>query len=203
MYVFNPQKYYLNQVISFSDPNETWGDLSNLSAVYPVVLNGRVWESIESLYHALGFSQFPEVQQQIFSSGKGLKAKEIKNRWKKKRRPDWQDIKVYVMEYCVILKMSLHKSKFENILYQTKKKPLVEVSKDDSFWAAIPDRSISLNSDLACSDYQNLTATGVNMVGQVLMKVRELLFQTNKKKQIFPPVSDLKLFDQVVPNLYL
>ena len=67
-------------------------------------------------------------------------AKKYANKFKNTHiRKDWENIKIPVMEWCINLKLLNNLETFGKLLFELEDKPIVEFSKKDNFWGAIPD----------------------------------------------------------------
>lgn len=99
----------------------------------------------------------------------------MKNKQKKHRsliRKDWEEVKVSVMEWTLRLKLVSHWVKFGNLLLETGNKPIVEISKRDSFWGMIP------------MEGNDKKLEGENQLGELLMKLREMLWVSETRNEL-------------------
>jgi ribA/ribD-fused uncharacterized protein len=152
-----------NNCVSFSKTKESFGGFSNMSADYPLEVNGLVFPTSEHFYQCMKYVDHTEVQMEILSEKNPLL---MKNKQKKHRgliRKDWEDLKEVIMEITVHLKLVSHWVKFGNLLIETGEKKIVEISKRDSFWGMIPQ----------VSDPGVLV--GENRLGEILVRFRDLI----------------------------
>lgn len=142
----------MEEVIGFY-PREFYC-LDNFSS-FKVEYEGYVYSSSEEAYQALGFIETaPEIAELIKESHSAHEAQKIAYANKDKRREDWDEIKLSVME-------DLLRAKIEQNLYVKKKLLetgdylIVEDSPKDSYWGWGKDRN------------------GQNNLGKIWMKLRE------------------------------
>lgn len=134
------------------------GEFAFLSNFFPckIVFDGRVFESSEHLF--MSFKQESEEWKDICSTG-GFTPGQIKRKARKiELRPDWEEIKFDCMEKALIAKFS-QSEKLKEKLLSTGDSILIETTSwGDKIWG-ICDK----------------TGEGTNMLGKILMKVREFL----------------------------
>ena len=75
----------------------------------------------------------PEVYKKILNSRSAHEAKKIAHEYKELRRPDWDSVKVSIMEELLRAKLAQHPYVRKKLL-ETKNYPLVEDSPTDSFY---------------------------------------------------------------------
>lgn len=155
--------YDLRESIAFSHPRRAWGKLSNFFSDYPLRINGAVLYTTEHLYQACRFPHLPDVQKAMLDNPSPLAAKMRAHKHLEESRPDWEEVRVPIMRWCVAVKLAQHRADFGALLLTTVNHPLVEVSRDDAFWGAVPDGPHSHS------------ATGTNMLGKLLMEIRATL----------------------------
>lgn len=131
---------------------------SNFSA-FAVEWEGVVWPTSEHAYQAAKFTD-PEIASRIQNALSAHDAKKIAHRFEDKMRPDWDDIKVVVMERILVQKLLQHPY-IQRKLLETGDMEIVEDSPTDSFWGRGPDWK------------------GENNLGKIWMKLREELRFTN------------------------
>lgn len=141
---------------------EEFGELSNMAGGFGLRVNGhRVWSS-EALYQTCRFPRHPEIQAEIIRerSPMGAKMKAKKDgRREKLSRPDWEEVRVDVMYWCLQVKLAQNLGPFFWPLKSTGARPIVEKSRKDAFWGAIPDEDGILR--------------GANQLGRLLVRLRE------------------------------
>jgi N-glycosidase YbiA len=114
---------------------------------------GRWWICVEAPYQAkkcVNPADFDAIHQ-------ATKANDARNLGQQvEMRPDWNDIRVDVMYECCLAKFLQHKD-LRDQLMATGEEELIEDSPYDSFWGCGPK------------------GDGKNMLGQVLMRIRNEL----------------------------
>lgn len=140
--------------IHFYSVGDNYGEFSNF-APYPVVLGGKTWPTTEHYFQAQKF--LDEGRREAIRRAKtpNLAAKLGRDRGSP-LRPDWEAVKVDIMREAVRAKFSQHETLAE-LLLLTGDAPLIEHTDNDSYWADGGDGS------------------GKNMLGRILMEVRETL----------------------------
>eukprot|EP00347_Sterkiella_histriomuscorum_P002691 403367178 len=137
----------------------------------PIELDGKIWPTSEHYFQAQKFPDFPAYQEKIRKTPKPGVAFRMARTRQYKIRPDWEDYKIDAMFRALRAKFSQHK-KCRQVLLESGNRPLIEHTKRDSYWA---DGFAS--------------GKGVNMLGKLLMKVREEIqeeirqSESTKKKQ--------------------
>ncbi len=140
--------------IKFFKLKDAFGEFSNFYRA-SFTFDNRVWPTSEHCYQAFKYDNF-EIQEKIRLSKTPRIAADLgrdsNNGYKIKE--NWDDIKVDIMEKVVTAKFSQN-NELKELLLSTKNRKIVEHSKTDFFWADGKDGS------------------GKNMLGEVLMEVRE------------------------------
>jgi ribA/ribD-fused uncharacterized protein len=153
--------YQTKDVVRFRKTNEEFGGLSNMAPGFPVVVLGYRIRTSEALYQACRFPHMPEVQQMILNEGSPMTAKMRSKPYRKDSRPDWDDVRVKVMKWCLRVKLVYNWRKFSDLLLSTGDRAIVEDSRKDSYWGAMPQDDDTLN--------------GQNVLGRLLMDLRNKL----------------------------
>jgi hypothetical protein len=119
-----------------------------------------------------------------------MKAKK-EGRRKEHSRPDWEEIQVEIMRWCLRVKLAQHVTKFGGLLRWSAPRPIVERSRKDRFWGAILEADGVLR--------------GQNRLGRLLMALREELLayklagQESRLLRVEPAqVTDFLLLGQAV-----
>lgn len=141
-------------VINFYLAGEEYGCFSNFSR-HPIHLDGKTWPTSEHYFQAQKFED-ESHQEEIRTAKSPMIAARMGRDRKKPLRPDWESVKVAVMTEAVRAKFTQHDD-LRDILLATGDAKLVEHTVNDSYWGDGGDGS------------------GKNMLGQVLMRVREEL----------------------------
>ena len=114
--------------------------LDNFSS-FQIEYNGVLYTTVEEAYQALGFiDSAPEVYEKILNLRSAHEAKIIAHEFKEQRRPDWESIKVGIMEELLRAKLYQHPYVRKKLL-ETKNYPLVEDSPSYNFYGCGSDRS--------------------------------------------------------------
>lgn len=166
--------------ILFYRVNDEYGCFSNFSH-HPVLVGGRFYKTVEHFFQASKFSDY-EVRDKIMNLDSPMKAAFEGRSRKNALKGDWEDIKDNIMFIALRAKFLQHLD-IQKILLETGNAIIVEHTKNDSYWADGGD------------------GTGKNMLGVLLMKVRE---EIRKMKYVdnlilppwivFPSVSSEDLF---------
>lgn len=143
---------------------EDFGGLSNMASGYPLQVNGVRILTAEALYQACRFPLMPEVQREIIGQHSPMTAKMKSKPHRKYTRPDWDDVRFKIMRWCLRVKLAQNYSEFGRLLLATQDRPIVEQSRKDDYWGA----------KVAEDDE---TLTGQNVLGRLLMELRERLKQ--------------------------
>lgn len=131
--------YSKNEVVSFLKTKEAFGGLSNMAAGYLITLYGIRCKTSEHLYQALKFPNHPEIQAEILAEKSPVAAKMVAKRCRHLIRPDWDEIKLPVMAYCLRAKLQCNFERFGDLLRSTGDADIVEISsKRDTFWGCVP-----------------------------------------------------------------
>ncbi|EKO3629414.1 NADAR family protein [Vibrio cholerae] len=171
------KQYDIRNAVSFKKTTEKWGELSNMCAGFPVVVNDIPIKSVEALYQACRFPNLPDVQRKILEQSSPMTAKMVGKPHLAETRKDWDQVRVLIMKWILRVKLAQNWDTFSKVLLDTADKEIVELSDKDSFWGAKPlDGSIFL---------------GVNALGRLLMELREHIKVNNKEK--FMSVAPLKI----------
>lgn len=142
------------EIIRFYSVGEPYGEFSNFAA-YPIVLASKRWPTSEHYFQAQKFSD-PTLRERIRKAKSPMIAARLGRDRSSPLRRDWESIKVAAMTDAVLAKFSQHQDLAE-LLFGTGDALLVEHTANDSYWGDGGDGS------------------GKNMLGQVLMRVRERL----------------------------
>ncbi|TOH22921.1 hypothetical protein, partial [Vibrio parahaemolyticus] len=57
------KQYDIKNAAAFKKTTEQWGELSNMCAGFPVVVNGVPIKSVEALYQACRYPYHPDIQK--------------------------------------------------------------------------------------------------------------------------------------------
>jgi ribA/ribD-fused uncharacterized protein len=179
--------YNRNECALFLRTQEHFGGLSNMAESYPLSVNGIHIPTSEALYQACRFPHRPELQKVIIGQKSPMTAKMKSKPYRQDSRPDWDTVRVEVMWWCLRVKLAQHWEKFGALLLSTNDKPIVEESYRDQFWGAKP--------------VNETTLVGMNVLGQLLTTLRDLLKGSNLDtlQSVAPPaLSQFFLIDKPI-----
>jgi ribA/ribD-fused uncharacterized protein len=145
-------------VINFYRVKDPYGCFSNF-APYPIEMEGVVWPTSEHWFQAqkfVGTSAESEMAAAILAEPSPMKAATLGRDTSKPRRPDWQGLRDDLMRRAVRAKFAQH-ADIRQILLDTGDAAIVEHTSNDDYWGDGGD------------------GTGVNMLGKILVEVREEL----------------------------
>jgi ribA/ribD-fused uncharacterized protein len=142
------------QVINFYSTTAAYGCFSNFAA-YPIRLKEKKWPTSEHYLQAQKFAGTDREDEVRVAKSPSAAARMGRSR-EHPLRPDWEEIKDAVMREAVLAKFSQHED-LRKILLATGEALLVEHTANDSYWGDGGD------------------GKGRNMLGQILMSVREEL----------------------------
>tara|TARA_Y100000590_G_scaffold191894_1_gene218264 strand:- start:5893 stop:6393 length:501 start_codon:yes stop_codon:yes gene_type:complete len=133
----------------------------------------------------------PEIQEKIIEQKSPMAAKMVGKPFREKTRDDWNNVRVKIMEWCLNVKLAQNFISFGTLLEKTYNKKIVEDSHKDDFWGAI-------------SDNDGKTLTGENLLGRLLMKLRESYFSDQKYNllKVEPlKIPDFKLYSDPIGQI--
>ena len=157
----------------FRKTNEELGGLSNMAPGYPVRINGVLISTIEALYQACRFPHRPDVQRLIIRQHSPMTAKMVSKPYRDDSRSDWDQVRIKIMRWCLRMKLTQHWLKFSQLLLSTGEHSIVEDSAKDDFWGARPT--------------ENKMLVGRNILGRLLMELREAIKQKTELRRVEPP----------------
>lgn len=140
------------EVILFYRQGDAYGEFSNF-ADFPVEIDGKIWPTTEHYFQAQKFVGTAHVEEIRRASSPGISARMGRDR-KRPLRRDWESVKDDLMRRAVRAKFAQHAT-LRDLLLATGDATLIEHTKNDAYWADGGD------------------GTGKNMLGVILMEVRE------------------------------
>ena len=140
--------------IYFYSTRGDYGCFSNFS-YHGFELNGEYWPTTEHYFQAQKFPNTPHCDQ-IRQVKTPKEAANMGRDRKRPLRPDWEQVKDDIMRNAVLCKFETH-ADIREILLATDDEKIVENAPGDYYWGCGKDGS------------------GKNMLGQILMEVREIL----------------------------
>ncbi|WP_142851735.1 NADAR family protein, partial [Klebsiella pneumoniae] len=184
------REYNYNNSVVFRKTTEKWGGLSNMARGYPIVVNDIKIQSSETLYQAMRFTAYPEVQKEILSQNNPMYGKRISRKYHSLTRTCWDQERVAIMKWAVCVKLCQNWEKFSTLLLSTGDKPIVEYSEKDQFWGA---KSIG-----------NHTYSGMNVLGRILMLLRDRCEHRGQQAfTVIPPpnLADFNMIGEPIQNV--
>jgi ribA/ribD-fused uncharacterized protein len=175
---------------SKNDPN--W-ELSNMAGKMPIRFDNKKWNSSEQLYQASKYplnavcvpasgttsrGTIPNVRERIAAQNAARGAKMTQKCAVKAGlvRKDWDDInyeiRIYSMLWVLELKLYYNPFTFGKALKETTGRPIVEVSRKDSFWG--------------CKDNGDGKLEGRNVLGKLLEIIRDRYNETKAGNFLYP-----------------
>jgi hypothetical protein len=169
------REYDSENIITFAKTENKFGGLSNMASGFSLFVNEINIQSSEILYQACKFPLFPQIQEEIIRTQNPMEAKKISHKYNQYNRQDWEFVKFKVMRWCLEVKLIQNFDKFSELLLSTGSHTIVEYSRKDAIWGAIPTN--------------NFTLKGKNALGRLLMELREKVKtkQICKENVIYPP----------------
>ncbi len=140
--------------IRFYSVNDEFGEFSNF-ALFPIVLDGKTWPTSEHYFQAQKFQE-SGFQEAIRKEKSPMQAARMGRSRKRPLRKQWESMKVSVMRKAVLAKFTQHDA-LRELLLSTNDAKIIEHTANDCYWGDGGDGS------------------GKNMLGRILMEVREQL----------------------------
>ncbi len=171
--------------VIFHKTKEEWGELSNMCAGFPIVINGNVWLTSEAVYQAFRFPEHPEIQELIREQKSPMAAKmKSKPNRSSCSRDDWDLVRIDIMNWCLRAKLVANFESFGEILRKTGKSDIVERSTKDQFWGA--------------KEAYDGVLKGQNVLGRLLVNLRTASVSGDVESEAFlrPPVENMVLLGQ-------
>lgn len=181
--------YQIENVVRFRRTTEEFGGLSNMAPGFPMVVLGHHIRTSEALYQACRFPHMPEVQAMILSQSSPMTAKMRSKPYRTDSRPDWDDVRVRVMRWCLRVKLAHNWHAFSELLLSTGQRPIVEDSRKDGYWGAIPKDDNTLN--------------GQNVLGRLLMELRNSIEKNPDNLRCVKPlkIHNFNLLGEEIPEI--
>lgn len=142
------------KIYFYSVQEKPYGCFSNFSA-HGFELDGAWWPTSEHYFQASKFAGTP-YSERIRAARSPMIAARLGRSRKQPLRNDWAQAKDEVMRKAVLCKFSANKD-IKEVLLSTGNATLVERTREDYYWGCGEDGS------------------GLNMLGRILMEVRERL----------------------------
>ena len=143
-----------NSTIEFYREDEKYGEFSNFYPS-PITIDGKEWATTEHFFQAMKYEGTD--REELIRNAKTPKEAFTLGRDRNfQRREDWNSVKDDIMLKGLRAKFTQHKD-LNQLLLWTGKRKLVEHTENDAYWGDGGD------------------GTGKNMMGNLLMKLREEL----------------------------
>jgi len=150
-----------NEIIHFYNFGEPYYEFTNFQFGYPISLDNKEWKTTEHYFQAQKF-QDKKLQKEVQHTNSPRDAFNFARSNENYKRKDWELVKDDIMHKAVLAKFTQH-LKLKNLLLNTGDSILVEHTTNDRYWGDGGDSS------------------GLNKLGQTLMKVRQELRNADKK----------------------
>lgn len=173
--------YSRNESVVFLKTNEPFGGLSNMAGGYPIHVNGLRILTSEALYQVCRFPHLPDVQKMIIDQISPMTAKMRSKPYRKDSRSDWDQVRVRIMRWSLRMKLANNWNNFSTLLLRTGERPIVEESRKDDFWGA----KVVDNGE---------TLVGMNVLGRLLMELREQVKQQGRDAALDVAPPDIPQF---------
>lgn len=160
------RKYDRLKSVVFCRTHDPFGGLSNMAAGFPLKVNDIHIRTSEALYQACRFPHLPNIQKRIIEERSPMTAKMASKPHRQNSRPDWDQVRIDIMRWCLHVKLAQNWEKFSALLVETGNYQIVEKSRRDDFWGAkmIDDQTLA----------------GMNVMGKLLMELREAIIRSDK-----------------------
>lgn len=140
--------------ILFYSVSEKYGEFSNFAA-FPINVGGKMWPTSEHYFQAQKFTDSAHIKK-IRNARSPMEAARLGRSRKVPIKKDWEKSKDSAMHTAVSQKFAQYKE-LKELLISTGNRKLVEHTVNDDYWGDGGD------------------GTGKNMLGRILMTVREQL----------------------------
>ena len=142
-------------IITFYRENDPYGEFSNFAA-YPIQLRSKIWPTSEHYFQARKYAG-TAFEEMVRAAPTPMQAATLGRDRTLPLRKDWWVVKDEVMREAVYAKFIQHEELRQKLL-ATGDAVLVEHTENDRYWAD-----------------GGTVGKGVNMLGKILMEVREKL----------------------------
>lgn len=141
--------------IRFYKVSEEYGCFSNFS-LHPITLEDKVWPTSEHYFQAQKFPSEPDYQEEMRNAARPHDVAKMGRDRSYTLRPDWENVKDDLMRLAVLQKFADYED-IRSVLLSTGDKDIIEVTTNDYYWG------------------EGTKKTGKNMLGVILMEVRDAL----------------------------
>ena len=148
----------MNKKILFYRANEVpYGPFSNFDTKHPITINNKTWPSTEHFFQAMKF-EGTSHEEDVRNAGSPAESAKMGRDRSRPLRKDWESVKDDIMLTAILAKFTQY-TDMRDLLLSTSDADLVEHTSNDHYWADGGD------------------GTGKNMLGKILMDVREALWE--------------------------
>ena len=157
---------YLKSVsCGFLGTRDEWGEFSNFRALdNPIPAGPHRLATSEHLYQAAKYASRPDIQERIAAAARPGDAARIGRTPEPGPDAGWNDQRVNVMRWVIRMKREANPDLIDAALERTGQRPIVEISRRDAFWGAIPAGDV----------YE-----GENVLGRLWMELRHHIRQND------------------------
>ena len=138
--------------IYFYTKNDQYGEFSNFSP-HGIEVDRLWWPTVEHFFQAQKFED-SDYREQIRTAHNAKQAATLGRSRKVKLRADWETVKEDIMYQAVLKKFQTH-AELKELLLSTGDQDIVENAPGDYYWGCGKE------------------GTGLNRLGEILMRVRE------------------------------
>ena len=110
----NLRQYSRESSVVFFKTKEQFGGLSNMAGGYPLRVNGIDIRSSEALYQACRFPHRSDLQSLVIEQKSPMTAKMKTKPYSNLTRPDWSQVRVDIMRWCLRVKLAQNWLKFSS-----------------------------------------------------------------------------------------
>ncbi len=151
------------KTINFYRVSDDHGGFSNFSP-HPIMLADKTWPTSEYYFQAQKFPGSSKDEEEVRAATSPMIAARMGRSRQRPLREDWESVKDQIMYEAVLAKFSQHVD-LREILLATGDATIVEHTENDAYWGDGGD------------------GTGKNMLGIILMRVREELRSSEDRRR--------------------
>jgi ribA/ribD-fused uncharacterized protein len=137
-YPRTPMVDYQEEILDFYSVTTAYGEFSNF-ALFPFVLEGKVWPSSEHYFQAMKYLD-PDLQEKVRLAKTPYEAAVLGRDPNLPKREDWDEYRLIVMNKALHAKFSSYQV-LQDLLKSTNHAKLFEHTKNDCYWADCFDRT--------------------------------------------------------------
>lgn len=160
----------MSKVINFYGRSMPYFEFSNFYRA-PIDVDGSIWKTSEHYFQAMKFDGHPEHVRAVKEANTPMVAARTGRDTNRPRRSEWDEVRDDVMYKALYAKFTQHDN-LKELLLNTGDATIVEHTVNDSYWGDGGDGS------------------GKNMLGVLLMKLREALRKEDAENNYFQKALD-------------